>query len=188
MVGFILGLGDRHSSNILIDTATAELVHIDLGISFDHGRTLQTPEVVPFRLTRDIVDGLGVTGVEGMMRSAAEITMRVLRDSTEALLTLLQVFVTSPLYSWAKDPTRDPTRDAARASASSPRAASTGAHDGQTNLESERALLRIQDKLAGRVAGSMEAYSVEGQVRALIDEARHPENLCRMFGGWAPWL
>lgn len=32
-VGYILGLGDRHVQNILIDTNTAELVHIDLGRS-----------------------------------------------------------------------------------------------------------------------------------------------------------
>ena len=32
-VGYILGLGDRHVQNILIDKQTAELVHIDLGTS-----------------------------------------------------------------------------------------------------------------------------------------------------------
>lgn len=30
-VGYIVGLGDRHIQNILIDEETAELVHIDLG-------------------------------------------------------------------------------------------------------------------------------------------------------------
>lgn len=35
ILGYILGLGDRHCSNILIDTTTGEVVHIDLGISFD---------------------------------------------------------------------------------------------------------------------------------------------------------
>lgn len=31
MVGYILGLGDRHCQNILIDNNTAELIHIDFG-------------------------------------------------------------------------------------------------------------------------------------------------------------
>ena len=35
IVGYILGLGDRHVSNILIDCQTAEMVHIDFGIAFD---------------------------------------------------------------------------------------------------------------------------------------------------------
>jgi ataxia telangiectasia mutated family protein len=72
MVGFVLGLGDRHGSNILIDQRSAELVHIDLGIAFDQGALLKTPECVPFRLTRDLEDALGVTGVEGVMRGASE--------------------------------------------------------------------------------------------------------------------
>jgi ataxia telangiectasia mutated family protein len=35
IVGHILGLGDRHTSNILLDSSTGEVVHIDLGIAFD---------------------------------------------------------------------------------------------------------------------------------------------------------
>lgn len=35
IVGHVLGLGDRHISNILLDTASGEVVHIDLGIAFD---------------------------------------------------------------------------------------------------------------------------------------------------------
>lgn len=31
MCGYILGLGDRHVQNILIDKSTAEVVHIDFG-------------------------------------------------------------------------------------------------------------------------------------------------------------
>ena len=31
IVGYIIGLGDRHVQNILIDTKTADLIHIDLG-------------------------------------------------------------------------------------------------------------------------------------------------------------
>lgn len=31
MCGYILGIGDRHVSNILVDTSTAEVIHIDFG-------------------------------------------------------------------------------------------------------------------------------------------------------------
>lgn len=31
VVGYVVGLGDRHVQNILVDCNTAELVHIDLG-------------------------------------------------------------------------------------------------------------------------------------------------------------
>ena len=29
------------------------------------GKTLETPEKVPFRLTQNLIDGLGISGVEG---------------------------------------------------------------------------------------------------------------------------
>ena len=77
IAGYVIGLGDRHSQNILIDSATAAVVHIDLGIAFEQGRFLNTPELVPFRLTRDIVDGMGVTG------KAFPIIIKEILSSTE---------------------------------------------------------------------------------------------------------
>lgn len=62
IAGYIIGLGDRHSANLLLDQINAEVVHIDLGIAFEQGKFLNTPELVPFRLTRDVVDGMGITG------------------------------------------------------------------------------------------------------------------------------
>ncbi len=42
VAGWMLGLGDRHSTNILLDLRSAAVVHIDLGVAFDqawaHGR------------------------------------------------------------------------------------------------------------------------------------------------------
>jgi len=35
IIGWILGVGDRHCSNILIDKKSGELVHIDFGIVFE---------------------------------------------------------------------------------------------------------------------------------------------------------
>jgi phosphatidylinositol kinase/protein kinase (PI-3 family) len=38
IAGHILGLGDRHIGNILLDYSTGEVVHIDLGIAFEQVR------------------------------------------------------------------------------------------------------------------------------------------------------
>lgn len=38
------------------------------GVAFEQGKILPTRETVPFRLSRDIVDGMGITGVEGVFR------------------------------------------------------------------------------------------------------------------------
>ena len=40
IVGYVLGLGDRHPHNILIHNKTAEITHIDLGVGFDQGKLL----------------------------------------------------------------------------------------------------------------------------------------------------
>ena len=55
-----------------------------------------------------------------------------------------------------------------------------------SSKEAERALLRVRQKLSQTEYG--EALSVEGQVEILINEAKDPERLCRMFPGWAPWV
>ena len=68
--GHVIGLGDRHSSNILVHKRTANVVHIDLGVAFEQGRFLNTPEMVPFRLTRDMVDGMGISGALLTARSS----------------------------------------------------------------------------------------------------------------------
>jgi serine/threonine-protein kinase ATR len=52
MVGHIVGLGDRHGENILIDSTTGDCVHVDFSCLFDKGLQLEKPEVVPFRLTQ----------------------------------------------------------------------------------------------------------------------------------------
>lgn len=64
IIGYIIGLGDRHLDNVLVDLNTGEVVHIDYNVCFEKGKTLRVPEKVPFRMTPNIVTALGVTGVE----------------------------------------------------------------------------------------------------------------------------
>ena len=53
---------------MLLDKETGHLIHIDFGVAFEQGKTLPVPETIPFRLSRDIIDGLGPTGVDGAFR------------------------------------------------------------------------------------------------------------------------
>lgn len=52
------------------------------------GLTLETPEVVPFRLTQNLIDGCGVAGIEGAFRRTAEVTLGVLRQHRNTLARL----------------------------------------------------------------------------------------------------
>ncbi|KAM3751704.1 hypothetical protein ACB098_04G130100 [Castanea mollissima] len=185
MVGYIVGLGDRHSNNILIDQATAEVVHIDLGVAFEQGLMLKTPERVPFRLTRDIIDGMGVTGVEGVFRRCCEETLSVMRANKEALLTIVEVFIHDPLYKWALSPLK-----ALQRQKETDDDIETILEDSQDecegNKDATRALMRVKKKLDGYEEGEMR--SVRGQVQQLIQDAIDPERLCHMYPGWGAWL
>uniref|UniRef100_A0A336K3Y9 CSON000458 protein n=2 Tax=Culicoides sonorensis TaxID=179676 RepID=A0A336K3Y9_CULSO len=64
VIGYIIGLGDRHLDNMLINLSTGEIVHIDYNVCFEKGKTLRVPEKVPFRMTQNLEDSLGVTGIE----------------------------------------------------------------------------------------------------------------------------
>jgi hypothetical protein len=39
--------------------------------------TAQVPEMVPFRLTQNVIDSFGVSGIEGTYRKSAETTLQV---------------------------------------------------------------------------------------------------------------
>ncbi|KAF3772309.1 Serine/threonine-protein kinase [Nymphaea thermarum] len=93
MVGHIVGLGDRHGENILFDSTTGDCVH---------GLLLEKPELVPFRLTQNMVDGLGITGYEGIFLKTCEITLSVLRSHRETLMSVLETFIHDPLVEWTK--------------------------------------------------------------------------------------
>jgi DNA-dependent protein kinase catalytic subunit len=49
---YLLGLGDRHLENFLIDTTDGEVLGIDFGIAFGSNVQLSIPELMPFRLTQ----------------------------------------------------------------------------------------------------------------------------------------
>ena len=73
MVGYILGLGDRHPSNLMLDRVSGRVVHIDFGDCFEvsmHRSIL--PETVPFRLTRMMITAMEASGIEGTYRFTCE--------------------------------------------------------------------------------------------------------------------
>lgn len=64
VIGYVIGLGDRHLDNILIELSSGEVLHIDYNVCFEKGKTLRVPEKVPFRMTPNLEEALGVTGIE----------------------------------------------------------------------------------------------------------------------------
>ncbi|KDO16585.1 hypothetical protein SPRG_17902, partial [Saprolegnia parasitica CBS 223.65] len=101
MVGYILGLGDRHPSNLMLHRFTGTIVHIDFGDCFEVAMQREKyPEKIPFRLTRMLTNAMEVSGIEGNFRFSCESVMQVLRDNRHSLMAMLEAFVHDPLICW----------------------------------------------------------------------------------------
>ncbi|KAL8955124.1 MAG: hypothetical protein Q9183_006779 [Haloplaca sp. 2 TL-2023] len=101
MVGYILGLGDRHPSNLMLDRITGNVIHIDFGDCFEVAMHREKyPERVPFRLTRMLTFAMEVSNIDGSFKISSEAVMRVIRDNKESLMAVLEAFIHDPLMNW----------------------------------------------------------------------------------------
>uniref|UniRef100_A0A336KU49 Serine/threonine-protein kinase ATR n=1 Tax=Culicoides sonorensis TaxID=179676 RepID=A0A336KU49_CULSO len=171
MVGYILGLGDRHGENILMDAASGDLVHVDFNCLFNRGEQFEWPELVPFRLTHNMVKAMGPLGVDGLYRKCCEITMRVMQTQQNTLKSVLKPFVYDPLVSWTKTTSKAQMLNQER-----------------TDPQALENLRQIENRLKGfvKIDGKRSAapLSVIGQVNHCITESTSVSNLSSMYLGW----
>ena len=209
-VGHVIGLGDRHTENILIDVTNGECVHVDFDCLFDKGLTLLRPEIIPFRLTQNMVDAMGVCGVEGTYRRTLEVSLKVLRENKEILLNVLEPFLRDPTVAWSRGG-RAQKNDQATNSKQQLH------NEDQVNNEATEMMARIAARLSGEyyffhpgrdklIRGAksrnqqipskgvgpardeLMPLSISGQAKKLIDEATAIENLAQLYYGWQAWL
>ena len=75
--------------------------HVSSSI-FDKGLHLPRPEVVPFRLTPNMIDAFGPTGAEGAYSGGLVVAMSTLRDNRDTLLSVLEPFLKDPVIDWKR--------------------------------------------------------------------------------------
>lgn len=208
MVGYILGLGDRHPSNLMLDRMSGKILHIDFGDCFEVAMTREKfPEKIPFRLTRMLINAMEVTGIEGTYRKTCESVMGVLRHNKDSLMAVLEAFVYDPLLNWRLV---DPLEKIIRARNNTQTLAdqASGVEDdflfpkllGQessavefainievTNKRAKSIVERVQHKLTGNDFPPTKTVDVQKQVDFLIKQATDNENLCQCYIGWCPF-
>lgn len=134
---------------------------------------------------------MGTTGVDGAFKRCSEEVFRVLRGNASLLLTILEVIIHDPFYKWRLSPKQVKQKQAGAGSSKERNyclLTDLGAEKGFDKDAAHRTIIRVKKKLQGYDESAGEGLSVEGQVEILINEARRPENLSRLFPGWAPWL
>ena len=185
MVGYLIGVGDRHLDNIMINKNTGMIMHIDFDCMFEKGKRLGVPEIVPFRLTPNLIDAMGVLGYEGSFRKSSELTMSLIRGNEIILMNFLESFIHDPLMDW-------------RGSTSSTSAVRAEERIQKIKRTQERVYKIIRRKIRGvltkdddntnyRDSGGL-SVSVSLQVELLIQTSSSHENLSKMFFGWMPFL
>ncbi|EAA61621.1 hypothetical protein AN6975.2 [Aspergillus nidulans FGSC A4] len=160
MVGYVLGLGDRHGENILFEEGTGGILHVDFNCLFDKGLTFDKPELVPFRLTQNMIDAFGAYGYNGPFRKTCELSLDLLRQNEDALMTILETFL--------HDPTTDFIGKKRRTHANVP--------DTPAGV-----LENVRNKLRGLLPGESVPLSVDGHVDELIIQATDERNLAAMY-------
>ncbi|KAL9109940.1 MAG: hypothetical protein Q9227_005463 [Pyrenula ochraceoflavens] len=172
MVGHVLGLGDRHGENILLEENSGGVLHVDFNCLFDKGLTFEKPETVPFRLTQNMVSAMGVYRYDGPWRKCAEITLKLLRDHEDALMTVLETFVYDPTSEFGGKGKRQPR-------------VVDGVEVPGTPAE---VLEGVRGKVRGMLAGESVPLSVGGYVDVMAARATDPGRLGRMYIGWCAFL
>lgn len=109
MIGYVIGLGDRHPGNTLVEQTKFNAISIDFGDVFEaaHDRT-PYPEKVPFRLTPQITNafefaaiyGKESPGSRGHFKHCSVLTMGIMRKHKTSLLAMLEAFAYDPLLNW----------------------------------------------------------------------------------------
>ena len=176
IIGYIMGIGDRHPSNILVMKGTGNVVHIDFSDCFEKASLrAYVRETVPFRLTRMLVRAFGPSGIQGVFSMTAEYVMGLMRRNRETLLAFLDIFVQDPITDtiWYRN------------------AGDNFGDDQNKEIDAQgsmfkRAMVRVNDKLKGTEFEEGE-LNVQDQVTKLIETATSEIHLAQMYYGWSPF-
>ena len=160
IVGYIIGLGDRHGDNILIHLSSGNVIHVDFDWIFEKGTKLKVPERVPFRLTKNIMDAFGIFKEKGPFVKSWEVILKALRDNAKNVEGYLNSFIHDPLIESRNN----------------------------IKINIKQAIEQVKKKLSGQIDKKFGSATIQEQVEKIILQALNDEYHRLMYIGWMPWL
>jgi DNA-dependent protein kinase catalytic subunit len=101
---YLVGLGDRHLDNFLVEQHSGCIVPIDFGATFGLATTsLPVPELMPLRFTTQLQLLWGPHDGRAMFRNVLCAGLRALRLEEASLKQILCVFGADPTLDWVKN-------------------------------------------------------------------------------------
>jgi FKBP12-rapamycin complex-associated protein len=165
VVGYLLGIGDRHPSNIMIHKYSGSVIHVDFGDCFESAKErVLFPELIPFRLTRFMVKAFGPSGIDGAFRRSCVNMIKLIRAKREVILSVLEIFAHAPLM----------------------RSMSNKRSGIDEDEYVARITMRVNEKIMGMDFDSDHPLSPEEQVSMLIGAATDMYHMAHLFHGWKP--
>lgn len=213
---WLLGIGDRHLSNFMINTETGGMIGIDFGHAFGSAtQFLPVPELMPFRLTQQFINLMQPLKESGLMQSIMVHSLRAFRADPDLLLNTMDVFVKEPSLDWknfemkqlkkggtwtkevnTKEINWYPLQKVnfARRKLEGANPAAITSDELRLGFEKDTSFQGLQSVALGtkgvnvRAALPLEGLTVEQQVDCLLDQAMDPNILGRVWVGWEPWM
>ena len=103
MTTFLVGLGDRHLGNIMINKVNGEVIHIDFGYVALKGLCLPVPEIVDFRLTKNIRKNLGLFEENGLFNYICIKTLKSFKEYYQTLNARIEYYQFDPMFNSRND-------------------------------------------------------------------------------------
>ncbi|KAJ8369167.1 hypothetical protein SKAU_G00091950 [Synaphobranchus kaupii] len=197
---WILGIGDRHLSNFMVNLETGGAIGIDFGHAFGSAtQFLAVPELMPFRLTRQFLSLMQPMRESGLIQSVMVHSLRAFRADPDLLLNTMDIFVKEPSLDWKNFALKQLKKGGtwvnfARRKLEGANPAVIISEELKLGFEKDaafRGMLGVvlgQEEYNIRARESADGLSVEAQVDCLLDQATDPNVLGRVWIGWEPWI
>uniref|UniRef100_A0A8C4XNR5 DNA-dependent protein kinase catalytic subunit n=1 Tax=Falco tinnunculus TaxID=100819 RepID=A0A8C4XNR5_FALTI len=213
---WILGIGDRHLLNFMINKETGGMVGIDFGHAFGSAtQFLNVPELMPFRLTRQFVNLMMPVKEWGLIYSVMVHALRAYRSNPDLIISTMDVFVKEPSLDWKNFEQRQLKKGGTwireintsevnwyplqkvnyvkrKLTGANPAAITCDelrlGHEKSLAYNDFAAVARGNADHNIRAKEPEDGLSEETQVRCLIDQATDPNILGRVWEGWEPWM